>query len=72
MRHALPPRSFPPRAIPRHALRIHRPRPQVRGRVGAQPPVRASDLVLALIGVAFLGALGLMAAASLIGRAVAP
>lgn len=67
MRHALP-----PRAIPRHALRPHRLRPEIRARIGAQPPVRTSDLVLALIGVAFLGALALMAGASLLGRALAP
>ena len=46
------------RALRRHGARL-RPR---RG-----PPVRLSDLILALAGVALLGGLALMAAAALAG-----
>ena len=53
----------------RHHLNLHRP----RSRPTAEPrPIRLSDPILALLGVALLGGLGLLALASLVGRALAP
>jgi len=68
------PRALTSRRIPRHHLMIHR-RPQRRTGASTRPaatPVRLSDLILGLLGVTLLGGLALVAAASLIGRAVAP
>ena len=68
------PRALPSRRIPRHHLMIHR-RAQPRNGASIRPtvtPVRLSDLILGLLGVTLLGGLALVAAASLIGRAVAP
>ena len=68
--------AVPPRRVARHRLMLHRP-PLHRGpayparRAGGEP-ARTSDLILALLAVTLLGALALMAAASLMGRAVAP
>ena len=67
------PRVLPSRRIPRHHLMVHR-RPRRGSRAAARPavtPVRLSDLILGLLGVTLLGGLALVAAASLIGRAVA-
>ncbi|UMY16793.1 hypothetical protein MMB17_19315 [Methylobacterium organophilum] len=61
------PRAFPSRRMPRHHLMPHRPRDQA----GA-PPLRTSDLVLALLGVALLGGLTLAAAFTLAAGATAP
>lgn len=65
------PRTLPNRRIPRHHLMPHRPsrrRPQ-----GSElKPVRASDLVLALLGVVLLGGLALSAAFTLAAGATAP
>ncbi|WP_298955670.1 hypothetical protein [uncultured Methylobacterium sp.] len=63
------PAALPSRRTSRRTWRRHPalPRPT---RPGA-PPVRASDLILALLGLALLGGLALTAAATLIGRALA-
>ena len=63
------PRTLPNRRVPRHHLAPHRP-PR-RSRAGT-PPMRTSDLVLALLGVALLGGLALMAAFALATGATAP
>ncbi|GEP03607.1 hypothetical protein [Methylobacterium oxalidis] len=64
------PRALPTRRVPRHHLMPHRPA-QRRGQAGA-PPLRTSDLVLALLGVALLGGLALAAALTLAAGATAP
>jgi hypothetical protein len=64
------PRALPSRRLPRHHLALHRP-PQRRDHGGA-PPLRTSDLVLALLGVVMLGGLALAAAFVLTSGATAP
>jgi hypothetical protein len=53
--------------LPRRKRGAQRPRPAVAGR---RPPVRVSDLILAMLSLTLLGALGLMAGAALLGRAL--
>ncbi len=62
MRHALP----PPRLSSCQGLRAHRPRAPVRGRAAAMPPVRVSDLILAVLSVGLLGAVAMFAALSVL------
>ncbi|MCE4224600.1 hypothetical protein HCU64_12615 [Methylobacterium sp. C25] len=50
---------------PIRGLRLHRPRSPTRARAAATPPMRVSDLILAVLGVSMLGGLALMAACSL-------
>ena len=52
---------------PRRGRGAQRPRPTV---AGAGRPVRVSDLILAMLSLTLLGALGLMAGAALLGRAL--
>ncbi len=56
-----------PCPLPRRKRGAQRPRPAVAGR---RPPVRVSDLILAMLSLTLLGALGLMAGAALLGRAL--
>ena len=69
MRNALLPAVLRPlpRPLPRRRRGTQRPRPAVAGR---RPPVRVSDLILAMLSLTLLGALGLMAGAALLGRAL--
>ncbi|CAA2107209.1 hypothetical protein MBUL_04048 [Methylobacterium bullatum] len=61
------------RAALRRALVRHRPRSQPWSRIGRdREDVRLSDVILAMLGLTMLGALGLMAGAVLLGRALAP
>lgn len=60
MRHVVP----PPRRSSGHGLRTHRPRPSVRARAAEMPPMRVSDLILAVLGVALLGAVAMFAGLS--------
>ncbi|RVU17839.1 hypothetical protein [Methylobacterium oryzihabitans] len=60
-----------PAALPSRRLSHRHPALPRPTRPGA-PPVRASDLILALLGLALLGGLALTAAATLIGRALGP
>ena len=61
------------RAAMRRALARHRPRSQPWSRIERdRKDVRLSDVILALIGLTMLGALGLVAGAALLGRALAP
>jgi hypothetical protein len=55
------PRALPYRRLPRHHLVLHR---RAAGR-GHARSVRASDLVLALLGVVLLGGFALLAAYAL-------
>lgn len=71
-RRAAPHRAALPRAAPWRGLRSHRPRPSVPGRLRSSGSVRISDLILAMLSLTLLGALGLMAGAALLGRAVSP
>ncbi|CAO4166228.1 hypothetical protein [Methylorubrum aminovorans] len=65
------PRILPNRRIPRHHLMPYRPsRRRTHG--SDAKPVRASDLVLALLGVVLLGGLALGAAFTLAAAATAP
>ncbi|AIQ87972.1 MAG: hypothetical protein CL858_29820 [Cupriavidus sp.] len=57
------PRALPARRVARHHLVLHR-QPHRRDRAGA-PPLRTSDLVLALLGVVLLGGFALLAAYAL-------
>ncbi|WP_345822007.1 hypothetical protein ACN9MF_01025 [Methylobacterium fujisawaense] len=57
------PRALPARRVARHHLVLHR-QPYRRDRAGA-PPLRTSDLVLALLGVVLLGGFALLAAYAL-------
>ncbi|MGU3359644.1 hypothetical protein ACLBWX_04845 [Methylobacterium sp. M6A4_1b] len=64
-------------ALPSHRGRrhhLHAPRPGGRPPLADSRarPVRLSDLILALLGVTLLGALALVFAADLAGRALAP
>ncbi|WP_027173410.1 hypothetical protein [Methylobacterium sp. 10] len=61
------------RAAMRRALARHRPRSQSRSRIEHdRKDVRLSDVILAMLGLTMLGALGLMAGATLLGSALAP
>ncbi|MCJ2133526.1 hypothetical protein MKK69_05500 [Methylobacterium sp. J-026] len=62
------PRALPSRRMPRHHLVLHR-QPQ---RPGRAPPVRTSDLVLALLGVVLLGGFALLAAIALTTGTLVP
>ena len=57
-----------PRPLPRRKRGAQRPRPPAVA--GRRPPVRVSDLILAMLSLTLLGALGLMAGAALLGRAL--
>jgi hypothetical protein len=62
----------PGRLPARRALALHRPRPRTWRPAPRQGgDLRASDIVLALLGLTLLGALCLMAALDLLGRALA-
>nr|WP_253398996.1 hypothetical protein [Methylorubrum extorquens] len=61
------PRPVPNRRMPRHQLMPHH-----RSHGAEAKPVRTSDLVLALLGVALLGGLVLAAAFTLAANATAP
>ncbi|WP_336489477.1 hypothetical protein [Methylobacterium nigriterrae] len=65
------PRALPNRRIPRHHLMLHRPLHH-RAHGAEAKPLRTSDLVLALLGVALLGGFALMAAFTLAAGATAP
>ena len=57
-------RTLPPRRMPRHHLLFPKsPRRRTQGH--AEPPMRTSDFVLALLGVVLLGGLALTAAYAL-------
>ena len=65
------PRSLPTRRMLRHHLMLHRSAwRDAQG--GDLRPLRNSDLVLAILGVALLGGLALAAALSLAAGATAP
>ncbi|GLS46506.1 hypothetical protein [Methylobacterium brachythecii] len=57
----------PPARIASAGLRQHRPRSQVRARAARMPPMRVSDLILAVLGVGLLGAAALFAGLSAFG-----
>ncbi|MFE1599277.1 hypothetical protein [Methylobacterium sp. ID0610] len=59
------------RAALRRGLSLHRPRPPAWSRMAPRGGWRASDLVLALVGVTLLGGFALMAGIDLIGRGLA-
>ncbi|KAA0124707.1 hypothetical protein CIW48_05485 [Methylobacterium sp. P1-11] len=65
------PRALPARRFARHHLVLHR-QPQRRDRPGGAPPLRTSDLVLALLGVVLLAGFALMAAYALTLSTAAP
>ncbi|ACL55239.1 hypothetical protein Mnod_0194 [Methylobacterium nodulans ORS 2060] len=61
-----------PGASRRRGLALHRPRPPVWSRMSpTREGPRASDLVLAMLGVTLLGGLALMASIDLLGRGLA-
>ena len=60
------PRPLPTRRMLRHHLMLH------RAHGGTPRPLRNSDLVLAILGVALLGGLGLASACSLVAGAATP
>ncbi|GEO98800.1 hypothetical protein [Methylobacterium haplocladii] len=62
MRHVVP----PPRVSSAQGLRLHRPRPAVRARAVEIPPVRVSDLILAVLSVCLLGAVAMFAGLSIL------
>ena len=64
------PRILSNRRAPRHHPMPHRPARR-RDQTGS-PPLRTSDLMLALLGVALLGGLVLVAAFTRAGGATAP
>ncbi len=71
----MPRALMPPRQhlAMRRALARHRPRSEPWSRTGRDgQDVRLSDVILALLGLTLLGALGLLAGAALLGRALAP
>lgn len=71
MARTLPSPCLTSRRLPRRGLPRQRP-PLHRAHGGGLTPLRTSDLVLALLGVALLGGLALMAAFALAGGATAP
>jgi hypothetical protein len=63
----------PRRAPARRALSAHRPRPPTWDRVQRnRRDLRLSDIILGMLGLTLLGALGIMAGAALLGRALVP
>ena len=61
------------RAAMRRALARHRPRSQPWSRIERnRKDIRLSDVILAMLGLAMLGGLGLMAGVALVGDALAP
>ena len=57
----------------RRALARHRPRSAPVSRIARDGRhVRLSDMILAMLGLAMLGTLGLIAGAALLGSALAP
>jgi hypothetical protein len=64
------PRALPARRLPRHHRALHR-QPQRRGRAGA-PPLRTSNLVLALLSIVLLGGFALLAAYALTAATIVP
>lgn len=62
MRPVAPPR----RLSSAQGLRLHRPRPSVRARAAEIPPVRVSDLILAVLSVGLLGAVAMFAGLSVV------
>lgn len=57
----------------RRSLAQHRPRSPSWSRVERdRGTIRLSDIILAMLGLTMLGALGLMAGAVFLGRALAP
>lgn len=73
MRHLSLPHRAPRRSATRRALSPHRPRPPTWSRVQHdRRDLRLSDVILGMLGLTLLGAFGIMAGASLLGRALAP
>ena len=66
MARTLPSQRLPSRRLPRRRAPLH------RAHGGGLNPLRTSDLVLALLGVALLGGLALMAAFALATETTAP
>ncbi|MCJ2082160.1 hypothetical protein [Methylobacterium sp. J-090] len=72
MRHPSLHHRAPMRPAARRALALHRPRPRTVSRGHPERgDLRASDVVLALLGLTLLGAFCLVIAVDLLGRALA-
>ena len=73
MQHLSLPHRPPRRALARRALSAHRPRPPTWNKVQRnRRDLRLSDVILGMLGLTLLGALGIMAGAAPLGRALAP